>query len=84
MKQKQKKNDSNVKRFSKKGGYGSVNVWGGIFGNVKTSFIRLYGRVTGDVYVRDILSEKVKPFLRNRVGGMLMYDNAPPHHAIVT
>ena len=65
-------------------GYGSVNVWGGIFGNVKTPLIRLYGRLTGDVYIRDILAEKVLPFLQNRVGGMLMHDNAPPHRARVT
>ena len=41
-------------------GYGSVNIWGGIFGNVKTPLIRLYGRITGDVYVRGILAEKVQ------------------------
>jgi len=38
-------------------GYGSVNVWGRIFGNEKTALVRLNGRVTGDVYVRDILAE---------------------------
>ena len=40
-------------------GYGSVNVWGGIFGNEKTPLVRLNGRVTGDVYVRDILAQQV-------------------------
>ena len=62
-------------------GYGSVNVWGRIFGNEKTALVRLNGRVTGDVYVRDILAEQVQPFLRNRANGMLMQDNAPPHRA---
>ena len=36
-------------------GYGSVNVWGGIFGNVKTPLDRLQGRVTAEVYVHEIL-----------------------------
>ena len=65
-------------------GYGSVNVWGGIFGNEKTPLVRLNGRVTGDVYVRDILAQQVQPFLRNRANGILMHDNAPPHRARVT
>ena len=60
-----------------------MNVWGGIFGNVKTPLIRLYGRVTGEIYVRDIIAEKVRPFLRNMVGGMLMHENAPPCRARV-
>ena len=57
---------------------------GGIVGNEKTSLIRLNGRVTGDVYVRDILAEKVQPFLRNRDDGIRMHDNAPQNCARVT
>ena len=34
--------------------------------------------------MRDIIAEKVQPFLRNTVGGMLMHDNAPPCRARVT
>ena len=53
-----------------KRGYGSVNIWSEIFRNV---LIRLYWKVTDDVYVRNILVEQVQPFLRNQAGGMLMH-----------
>ena len=65
-------------------GYGSVNVWGGIFGNFKTPLVRLQGRVTADVYVHDILRPYVLPFLHANEGGILMHDNAPPHTARLT
>ena len=64
--------------------YRSVNVWGGIFGKERTPLIVLYGRITGDVYVRDMFVEQLQPFLRNRAHGILMHDNAPPHCARMT
>ena len=64
-------------------GYGSVSIWGGIFGCIKTPLVRINGRLTSDTYIRDILQVHVVPFTeRHRL--TLMQDNAPTHSACVT
>lgn len=64
-------------------GYGSVNIWGGIFGCEKTPLVKINRRLTSDTYIRDILQAHVVPFTeRHRL--TLMQDNAPPHSARAT
>ena len=66
-------------------GYGSINIWGGIIGGRRLPLVRLYGRLTGETYINNILVPHILPFIMNerRLNNtiLLQQDNAPPHTA---
>ena len=73
---------------SRNRGYGCVRIWGGIIDGRRLPLIRINGRLNADVYIENILSQHVVPFVRreeeqgNNV--ILQQDNAPPHRAAIT
>ena len=62
-------------------GYANVNVWGGIFWNIKTPLVRINGRFTSETYICDILETHVVPFAERHQRITLVQDKAPPHSA---
>ncbi len=65
-------------------GGGSVMVWGGISGDVKTDLIVLDGTLTARRYIDEVLTPVVLPFLQRYPRTLFQQDNATPHTAIVT
>ena len=65
-----------------------MSIWEGIIDGRRLPLIRINGRFNADVYIEDILSQHVVPFVRreeeqgNNV--ILEQDNAPPHIAAIT
>ena len=65
-----------------------MSIWEGIIDGRRLPLIRINGRLNADVYIEDILSQHVVPFVRreeeqgNNV--ILQQDNAPPHRAAIT
>lgn len=64
-------------------GYGSVTVWGGILGGIKTPLVRVNGRLNAERYI-DLLRNHTLPFINNNNVAYLMQDNAPAHRALAT
>ena len=66
-------------------GYGSINIWGGIIGGRRLPLVRLYGRLTGETYINNILIPHILPFITNerRLNNIIpvQQDNTPPHTA---
>ena len=73
---------------SRNRGYGCVSIWGGIIDGRRLPLIRINGRLNADVYIEDILSQHVVPFVRREEeqgdNVILQQDNAPPHRAAIT
>ena len=65
-------------------GGGSVMVWGGIMGNVKTDRVVAQGNLNAQRYV-NLLNNNLLPFMQNFGPGLtFQHDNARPHTAFVT
>jgi len=69
-------------------GYGCVSIWGGIIDGRRLPLVRIDGRLSGEVYIRNILMQHVQPFIRSEQrrdnNVTLQHDNAPPHRAYIT
>jgi len=79
------RHEENKVQAVKNRGYGTVMVWGGIFGDCKTPLVRVDGKMGAQEYIDQILTNSVVPFLKdNRQIGCFMHDNAPPHRALIT
>ena len=65
-------------------GYGSIMVWGGIVGGLKTPLIRLEGRINSQRYIDEVLAPHAVPFIRQNHVRHFMHDNAPAHRAALT
>ena len=69
-------------------GYGCASVFGGIIDGRHLPLICINGRLSVDVYIENILTPHVVPFIRgeehqgNNV--ILQQDNAPPHRSAIT
>ena len=63
-------------------GGGSVMVWGGIMGNVKTDLVVVQGYLNAQSYVNH-LNNNFLPFMQN-FGLTFQHDNVRPHTALVT
>ena len=50
-----------------------MNVWSGIYGNLKTPPVRFKDRVTAETYVDNISGPYVLPCLHDNEGSMLMH-----------
>ena len=60
-------------------------VWGVIFGDCKTPFVRVDGKLCAQKYIDHIVTNSFIPFLNdNRQIDYFMHDNAPPHRALIT
>ena len=65
-----------------------MSVWGGIIDGWRLSLIRIKGRLSADVYIENILTPHVVPFIRgekhqgNNV--ILLQDSAPLHRSAIT
>ena len=65
-------------------GSGSVIVWGGIMGNVRTDLVVVQGNLNAQCYV-NLLNNNLFPFMQNfRPGLTFQHDNARPYTAFVT
>ena len=65
-------------------GGGSVMVWGGIMGNVKTDLVVIQGNLAAQGYV-NLLNNHLLPFMQNHGPGItFQHDNARPHTARIT
>ena len=62
-------------------GGGSVMVWGGIMGRMKTNLIVVQGNLNAQGYINQILQPEAVPFLQRHGPAILMHDNAGPHVA---
>ena len=62
-------------------GGGSVMVWGGIMGRMKTNLIVVQGNLNAQGYINQILQPEAVPFLLRHGPAILMHDNARPHVA---
>ncbi|GFV38249.1 transposable element Tcb1 transposase [Trichonephila clavipes] len=60
-----------------------VMVWGAIVCDSRSTLIVMYGTLTGQRYVDDILRPHVGPFLNDLPGVIFHQDNARPHTARV-
>ena len=69
-------------------GYGCVSIWGAIVHDRKLPLVRIDGRLSGQLYVDNILAQHVIPYMRyERAHGRvltLQHDGAPPHTAYTT
>ena len=65
-------------------GGGSVMVWGGIMGNVKTDLVVVQGNLSAQHYV-NLLNNNLLPFMQNFGPGLtFQHNNARSHTALVT
>ena len=62
-------------------GGGSVIVWGGIIGRVKTTLIVVQGNLKAQGFINQILQAETVPFLQRHEPAILMHGNARPHFA---
>ncbi|GFW97088.1 transposable element Tcb1 transposase [Trichonephila clavipes] len=58
-------------------------VWGAIAYDSRSTLIVMYGTLTGQRYVDDIIRPHVGPFLNGLPGTIFQQDNARPHTARV-
>lgn len=65
-------------------GGGSVMVWGGIMGNLKTDLVIVHGNLNAAEYINQVLRPVAVPFIRQHVPVTFMHDNARPHTARIT
>lgn len=65
-------------------GGGSIMVWGGIMGQMKTRLIFINGNLNAQRYVNQVLAAEAIPFLQRHGPATLQQDNARPHTAAVT
>ena len=62
-------------------GGGSIMVWGGIMGNLKTDLVIIPGNVNAHI---NVLNNTMLPFMQNNGPGIFQHGNARPHTARVT
>ena len=64
---------------------GMVQWWcgSGIFGNCKTPFVRVDGKLCAQNYIDQIVTNSLVPF-DNRQIDYSIHDNAPPHRTLIT
>ena len=63
---------------------GSVMVWGGIMGNVKTDLVVVQGNLNAQRYV-NLLNNNLLPFMHNFGPGLtFQHDNARPHTVLIS
>ena len=62
-----------------------IRLWGAIFHDLKLPLVRIDGRLNGQLYVDNILTKHVIPYMRyESVNGRdltLQQDRVPPHTA---
>lgn len=64
-------------------GGGSVMVWGGIMGNLKTDLVIIQGNLNAQGYI-NLLNNTLMPFLHQNQPAIFQQDNARPHTALIT
>lgn len=66
-------------------GGGSVMIWGGIMGGLKTRLVVVNGNLNAQGYINQILAPEAVPFIQRQAQQVtLQQDNARPHTARVT
>ena len=62
---------------------GSIIVWGGIMGNLKTDLVIIPGNVNAQRYI-NVSNNAMLPFMQNNGPGIFQHDNARPPTACVS